>query len=77
MIELDDEIFCMEIYNVKDTFTYNPHSEQGLHEIAMTSRLLEKSLGESKVHEYHLIFYLNGVLMNLALTNVMIFFVAR
>jgi hypothetical protein len=53
----------MEIYNAKDTFTYDPHSKQGLHEIAMTSRLLEKSLGESKVREYHLIFYLNGVLI--------------
>jgi hypothetical protein len=63
MIGLDDIIVCTEFLNVKDTFTYNPHFEQGSHEIVMTFCLPEKSLVESKVSEYHLIFDLNGVLV--------------
>jgi hypothetical protein len=59
MIGLDDVVVCIEFFNVKDTFTYDPHSKQGSHEIATKSRLLKKSLGELKVSEYHLIFDLN------------------
>jgi hypothetical protein len=63
MIGLDDVAICTEFLNAKDTFTYGPHFEQGLHEIATTFRLIEKSLVESKVSGYHLIFDLNGVLV--------------
>jgi len=63
MIGLDDATICTKFLNVKDTFTYNPHSKQGLHETVMTCQLLEKSQGESKVNEYHLIFDLNGILV--------------
>jgi hypothetical protein len=57
MIGLDVVTVCTKFLNVKDTFTYDPHFEQGLHEIVTTFRFLEKSLVESKVSEYHLIFY--------------------
>jgi hypothetical protein len=64
MIGLDDVVVCMEFFNVKDTFTYDPHSKQGsTHEITTTSWLLKKSLSELKVSEYHLIFDLNGILV--------------
>jgi hypothetical protein len=63
MIGLNDATIYTKKINVKDTFTYGPHIEQGLHEIAKTSRLPKKSLRESKVSEYHLIFYLNAILV--------------
>jgi hypothetical protein len=50
MIRLDDVAICTEFFNVKETFTYDPHFEQGSHEIATTSWLLKKSLCESKVN---------------------------
>jgi hypothetical protein len=63
MIRLDDVVVCMKFLNAKDTFTYDPHFEQGSHDIAMTFQLSKKSLVKSKVSEYHLIFDLNGVLI--------------
>jgi hypothetical protein len=63
MIGLDDLVVCTKNFNVMDTFTYDPHSEQGSHEIATTSQVLKKFTGELKVCEYHLIFDLNGVLV--------------
>ncbi len=44
MIGLDDATICMEVLNVKDTFTYNPHFEQRSHEITKKHFGCQKNL---------------------------------